>query len=217
MRKAIIEIKPNKLARKLMGTLYEKIDHIEGKEILQMDFEKGVKLVIVDIVMKEGHRLEDVKMPHNAEVLLILKKSGNRYTAMVKGKVPKGKIMSIFKMFDIDVIYTLPYYGTSDLMRISCIGETESINKAKKFMGMLGETNIISVTPATFSDFNLLSVLTEKQKDIMIKAKKLGYYEYPRKVNANDLSEELGISKATTIEHLRKAEMRLISNLLEGY
>ena len=82
---------------------------------------------------------------------------------------------------------------------------------------MLGKVESISFTKATFTEHDLLNVLTNKQKGIIIEAKNRGYYEYPRKITTLELSSKLGISKATTVEHLRKAEMRLMNSLLEGY
>ena len=70
---------------------------------------------------------------------------------------------------------------------------------------------------AVFHETDNLSNLTDKQKEIMLAAKHLGYYDYPRKVKAEEVADELGISKATAIEHLRKAENRLIGEVLAGY
>jgi predicted DNA binding protein len=51
----------------------------------------------------------------------------------------------------------------------------------------------------------------------VIAAKRHGYYDYPRRVNSEQLAEIVGISKATVVEHLRKAEGRLMETLLAGY
>ena len=62
----------------------------------------------------------------------------------------------------------------------------------------------------------MLSVLTDKQREIIIAAKHSGYYDYPRKIDAGGLAAKMGASKATVVEHLRKAEGRLMGNILAG-
>lgn len=217
MRKAIIEVKPNAVVRKMWGRIYESIERIEGREILKLDFEKKTKLVIGDIIMRSGHHLDEVKWPKGVEILNILRSEKNRHTVLLKARPPGAKISGLFKFFDINVVYDLPYKATKDRITLSAIGDNEPLNKLIKLVGLLGKVEKVSFTKAVFSEHDLLSVLTDKQKDIIIEAKNRGYYEYPRKINTQDLSEKLGISKATTVEHLRKAEMRLMSNLLEGY
>jgi len=57
------------------------------------------------------------------------------------------------------------------------------------------------------------SVLSRRQHDVFELARERGYYNWPRDVNATELAEELGVSKATVLEHLRKAESRLFEQL----
>ncbi|MFO8052164.1 MAG: helix-turn-helix domain-containing protein [Thermoplasmatota archaeon] len=214
MRKAVVEIVPNRLVKGMWGSFFDTVDHLEGREILQLNFEKGVKLVIVDIITREGYTIDDVKLPSATKIINLLKREGNRYTVLLKAVVLGKPLGNFMKLFDLDLIYDLPYYADREHFKLSCIGESGSIKKLVTMLGLLGEVRTVSFTKATF---NVLNVLTEKQKEIMIEANRLGYYRYPRKVNAGQLSERLGISKATTVEHLRKAEMRIISDLLEGY
>lgn len=56
-------------------------------------------------------------------------------------------------------------------------------------------------------------ILSERQRDIFELAREQGYYNWPREVNATELAEELDISKATFLEHLRKAEAKLLTSL----
>ncbi|MGA1873903.1 MAG: helix-turn-helix domain-containing protein [Thermoplasmatota archaeon] len=217
MRKAIIELRPNTIVRKMQGSIYEDIDRIEGRELLRLDFERRTKLVITDFIMKPGHNFDEVKWPRGVQILNVLKVENERYTVLMSARAPGKKFAGFFKFFDINVIYDMPFSANPDLIKFSAIGENEPLNKLIKITGLLGKVEKVSFTQATFSEHDLLNVLTEKQKEIIIEAKKRGYYEYPRKINTQELSERLGISKATTVEHLRKAEMRLMSNLLEGY
>jgi hypothetical protein len=217
MRKAIIQIRPNALVKKMQKGIYESIHKIEGRELLKLDFERTTKMVITDIIMKPGHSLDEVKFPKGVEILNVLKVDGDRYTILMKAEAPGVKFKGLFKMFDLNLLYDVPFQATRDLIVFSAVGENEPLNKLLKLLKLLGDVEKVSFTQATFSEHDLLKVLTDKQRDIIIQAKKNGYYQYPRKINTQELSEKLGISKATTVEHLRKAEMRLMSNLLEGY
>ncbi|ABL79016.1 helix-turn-helix domain-containing protein [Thermofilum pendens] len=63
---------------------------------------------------------------------------------------------------------------------------------------------------------DLLSKLTPLQRKILSKAIIKGYFDWPRKYSLSDLSQELGISKATLAEHIRRSESKILKYLLEG-
>jgi len=42
-----------------------------------------------------------------------------------------------------------------------------------------------------------------------------GYYKFPRKMIATELAENLGYSKSTLIEYLRKAENKVMEEISE--
>jgi len=102
-------------------------------------------------------------------------------------------------------------------LQLSVIGENDKLTEFLKVIKKYGELKIISYQKAAFENHNILSSLTDKQRETLLTAKKHGYYDYPRAINGFQLSEKMGISKATAIEHLRKAEIRLISQILVEY
>lgn len=53
--------------------------------------------------------------------------------------------------------------------------------------------------------------LSERQREVFELARERGYYGWPRRVSADELAGELGVSKSTTLEHLRKAEAKLLA------
>lgn len=55
--------------------------------------------------------------------------------------------------------------------------------------------------------------LSPRQRDAFQLARARGYYEYPRDATAQDLAEELDVTKTTFLEHLRKAERKLLTGL----
>ena len=55
--------------------------------------------------------------------------------------------------------------------------------------------------------------LSERQREVFRLAQREGYYRWPRGVSADDLATELDLSKTTVLEHLRKAEAKLLGPL----
>ena len=57
---------------------------------------------------------------------------------------------------------------------------------------------------------NVLSRLTDKQRDALAAAVREGYYEYPRRVSLEELAKRVGVPRTTLQSHLRKAERALV-------
>lgn len=53
--------------------------------------------------------------------------------------------------------------------------------------------------------------LSARQREVFELARERGYFGWPRGVSAADLADELGVSKTTVLEHLRKAEAKLLT------
>jgi predicted DNA binding protein len=216
MRKIIIEFTPDNRLMDLQGNFLDKMESLELVELLRLDFEKGVKLGLVNINVKEGFVLEDVELPPHVEFVNVLKSEGNRYTCIFKVKVPK-EFKKMMKQFKMDLIWTTPSLISQEKFIISCIGEEKDLKKFIELAKQLGNINNISFKKAVYQEHDIMSCLTQKQREIVIAAKKSGYYDMPRKISSKELSKKIGVSTATLLEHLRKAEVRLMENILGGY
>jgi DNA-binding Lrp family transcriptional regulator len=224
MRKMIVELDPTLVFKMLGKKFFTKIECFEGRALIRYSLEDMSKLVITDITMKKGYTLDDFDPPEEMTILDVLKTSEieRTYTLLMKVQVKdrgnlKKYFQKVYKFLEADVIYDLPFHASETKIVISCIGETPELEKALKAFRLMGSVKQLHFQKATFTEYDPLACLTTKQKDIVLNAKKSGYYDYPRRVNSQDLADSLGISKATLIEHLRKAEIRLIDTLLAGY
>ncbi|WP_137291338.1 helix-turn-helix domain-containing protein [Natronorubrum halophilum] len=56
-----------------------------------------------------------------------------------------------------------------------------------------------------------LDRLTPRQREAFELACERDYYAWPREVSTRELADELGVSKTTLLEHLRKAEAKLLN------
>jgi predicted DNA binding protein len=57
--------------------------------------------------------------------------------------------------------------------------------------------------------------LSEGQREALFEAIEEGYYEIPREATTADIAAKLGISRRTFEEHLRRAENKLVKNIVE--
>jgi len=216
MRKVTVELKVKEKFLEMLNFILDKTESIEFIDLIKLDFEQEIKIGIAAFNMKEGYAIEDIDFPEFMEMLTVLKKEGKRYIVVSKVKFFK-KFTDIAQKFNIDIIWDTPSIIRKDNMIISVTGTEENLKKFLEVIKILGEIKSISFNKATYNDQAILSCLTEKQKEILIAAKKNGYYSYPRKINSQELSEKIGLSKPTVVQHLRKAEIRIVTKILMGY
>ena len=222
MRRIVMEMNPKLVTPLFPKGFFDDLDYIEGKALLRMDFEKGVKIAIFDIKMKEGKTLDDLNPPDGFSILNVLREKEPTYTCLVKVKYSKNLLkfseLQFMKVFMVEnIIFDFPFIVSQDKIVLTLITDSKYLRTILKVIKPLGLIKNLSFYKPTFSEFNVLSCLTERQKEIIIAAQKHGYYEVPREITVEELSQKLGISKATTVEHLRKAENRIISQILAGY
>ena len=58
--------------------------------------------------------------------------------------------------------------------------------------------------------------LTERQREVLRAARRVGYYDVPRTGSVADVAEAVGCSSSTAGAHLRKAEATLVETFLDG-
>ncbi len=73
-----------------------------------------------------------------------------------------------------------------------------------------------TVTLGKVTEFNeSTSLLTDRQLEVVSCALEEGYFEWPREISSEELAEKLGINRTTALEHLRKAQAKLLADALE--
>ncbi len=216
MRKMILELGLNPPLSEMMEKALHNVESYSIIEMVRIDFQHGIKVGIMDVNMREGYTIEDLQLPPPAEVVSVIQSSGNSYTCVVQVQAPK-EMLGTFQEFDLDLIWDTPMGFSGDTLTMSVVGEDEELRKLMGIIDKIGTVKEMHVQPASFHQEDILAGLTERQREVLITAKRYGYYDYPRRMNAEELSKRVGVSKATVVEHLRKAEGRLMGALLAGY
>lgn len=59
-------------------------------------------------------------------------------------------------------------------------------------------------------------LLTDRQREVLLKAIDRGYYETPRKTSLSNIADELGIAKSTCSQILHRAEEKIVKKFIES-
>jgi hypothetical protein len=217
MRKLTLEIEPDERSRQELAPQFEKVYSYEVLETLKIDYEKGQYVDLIECLLKEGVSIDELDSIGEMEVLNVLGSHGAKHTCLVRGQHSLDPGNS-YKELDLDLIWSKPSIISENRITVSCIGAQQSLLKFIDLVkNNVGKIANMTFRNAVYQNQNILSVLTEKQKDIILTAQKFGYYEYPRKINSEGLAKKVNISRATLVEHLRKAEGRIITEIAGGY
>lgn len=216
MRKMVLELELKPPFSVMAEQVLHNAESYTILEMVRIDFHQGIKVGVMEVTMKEGFSIEDLDLPPPARVVSVIQSSGRTYTCIVQVRAPR-EMLGLFREFDLDLIWDTPMGISSDALVMSVVGEDGELRKLMGLIDRLGKVKGMHMQPATFHREDMMASLTERQQEVVIAAKRNGYYEYPRRINSEQLAERVGLSKATVVEHLRKAEGRLMEALLAGY
>ena len=80
----------------------------------------------------------------------------------------------------------------------------------------LADSPMSSHWATTTTEAQLLEPLTNRQRELLSQAVHAGYFDQPRRTNATELADRVGIARATLTQHLRTAQQKLLTRLFTG-
>jgi len=122
--------------------------------------------------------------------------------------------------YDPAVIHVEPILNSVDGFEYWTVAsfEKENLQKLIASAQKLHKGKLLMMVQKKFDDFSIMNIrpkISSMQRVAIVKAFEEGYYSYPRKIEIKKLAKILGISYSTCQEHLRKAEMALLPELIK--
>ena len=218
MRRVTMEFDYQKAWKWIFGSNSEKVEVLEALRCFKCDTQglaiicrirlKDRKITIQDLLMGQG-------LLTNIE-LLYKDKDGSLVVFIEGGScVPKPpKDIKPPKM----LMTRPPDFLDVDRMKVEMIGKEDEIKKLVHYANKWGDNSfkILGLTSIDAKGESLLSKLTSRQRQMLLTGYALGYYDVPRRISSDDLSRHLNVDKSTIVEHLRKAERKLIGSIIAG-
>jgi len=113
------------------------------------------------------------------------------------------------------LIIDTPIDVTEEGLSVTLVGTHEGLRRALSNVPDEIEVTVENAGPYHPDGQDLLSPLTDRQLEVFRTAVDRGYYDVPRRATHEDIADDLGCAPSTIDEHLRKAEARVVSGLMD--
>jgi hypothetical protein len=216
MRKMVLEVEPSETVLESLGPILESLSSYQVLEQLKFDRENGTCVDLIECRLREGLSIEEAEWFGHMELLSVIKSDGEDHTCLVKYYQPPGEDDAQAD-FEMDLVYTTPNLISKERFVISAIGTDRDLARFMEGVKKhVGEVTRMSMSRAAYQRRDILTVLTDRQREVLTAANQYGYYEYPRRVSSEKLADRVGISKPVLLQHLRKAEGRIMADIFAG-
>jgi len=123
---------------------------------------------------------------------------------------------ALYTTFTRDGLVVLPplTYDDAGGVTFDVVGEPDELRTALADIPTGIDVDIERVGEYDADRQSAAAALTERQREAVDAAKRLGYYAVPREATVADVAAELSCARSTAAEHLQKAEARLVETVL---
>jgi hypothetical protein len=216
MRTLTLEIEPFETVKEEMAEVFAHVRSYSILETLKMDYREGICIEIMEFALKEGASIHDIRILGNIEILSVLKSIENKHICLIR-YTESEEAKEQFQESDLGLIHTIPTIISPEKFTISMMGERKNLADFVEMMKGAGIIRKMAFRRAAYQSADLLAVLTNKQREVMLAAFQNGYYDYPKKISSKQLCSKVSISKPTLLQHMRKAEGRILNEIMTGY
>jgi hypothetical protein len=217
MRRLILEISEKELLK--AGIELPPLKKIKSLELLyflrqnDQEFAAISRVKFKDASTNPQEIMEDGLL---TDAQVIEKEKDDTYLVFFRSGSPS--LSSALSYIGLDGGYLFPPLGFVDgKVKFSFLGNEQQIKDfMEKIDALAIHYHVVLLADANFSPISPLNKLTAKQQEALIAAYKYGYYDIPRRITSEELAKKLGLVNSTVVEHLRKAELRLIKQVIEN-
>ena len=180
-------------------------------------------LVLCDIIWKNTP--EDVeKMFQNIigeiewfDEIIPIDTEGKRTLCFIMGHHdPEYTKLFLYSAREFRCFIEFPVHVRREYGTFSLVGPPGEVERIVDFMKEWGsDLRIAGIMEYNPKDRGVLTVLTEKQRSALKQAYFGGFFDFPRKRDARDISTDLKIRHTTFLTHIRRGQKRIFAHLFQ--
>jgi hypothetical protein len=166
---------------------------------------------VCKFTIREGIPVDQIQCNYVSD-LIVLRAVGREYTCLIKGRF-SDEITQFVRTYGSKLEH--PIVFENDCLTFNMVGNPEDFQTfVSDALDNGWKFDILSVCDYYPQVSGIFDILTPRQKGILLESYRQGYFDHPRKVNASELADKMGMHKSTLLEHIHKAEKRLIGHVL---
>jgi hypothetical protein len=217
MRRVTLEFNYQDAWKQIFGSNAEKVEILEGLRCFKCDLESIVLICRIKLKDKRMNVKDLIGKGLLTNIETLYKEKDGSEVVFIEGRLriprqlPKGARLPKL------IVARPPDFLDVDRMKVEVLGRERDVKKILQNASRWSNTyKILGLTSIDKKEEPLLSKLSMKQRQALLTAFALGYYDVPRRISSDDLSRHLNVDKSTVVEHLRKAEKKLIDSIIAG-
>jgi DNA-binding CsgD family transcriptional regulator len=218
MRRVTMEFNYQRAWKQIFGSNADKVEVLEALRCFKCDTQ-GLAIICRIKLKDRTMTIQDLLVGKGllTNIELLYKEKDGSLVVFIEGRscVPSPpKDMKMPKM----LMTRPPDFLDVDRMKVEVVGKENEIREFLQYANKWSNNSfkILGLTSIDTKGESLLSKLTIRQRQMLLTAYALGYYDVPRSISSDTLSRHLNVDKSTIIEHLRKAERKLIASIIAG-
>ena len=213
MRRLIIELDTEDAAKLVGERTLRGIEYMEALSFLKEDPQDFAGIFKIKFKNPKT-KLKDFSFGKHPQVQQLERGKDGSYTFYYRGR--PGVDKQTRKLWKEGGGYlSTPYEIRDNKLKLTFLGSGKEMKSIIRFLRKIGiRYNLKVLTDARFSRNSPLSRLTDKQRSVITTAFNHGYYDIPRKIGSTELGKSLGIGNPAFVMHRRKAERRIMAELL---
>jgi HTH DNA binding domain len=219
MRRLVVELYGKELEKRIAQSSFHNIESMDMVHLLRFDQDENVaiwRMRLKDPSLSVEDCFKDDGVTNEVQVLERQDKQGEgpAFLVLLKRRARPGFLLGSGS--GASGGYLSGPMGFKDgRIKFTFVGTQKDV---KEILGRAEKRGlryrVLLLTDAQFAPDSLLNRLTDKQRRILVLAYKLGYFDVPKKINSDELAARLHLTGSTVVEHLGKAEHRLLMGII---
>jgi predicted DNA binding protein len=211
-----LSLSPTERAVHPIDSFIQGHDAVSREALMHVDARGDGTTVLLYRLTGDGERfvdaLEDRTDVHDYEAVDL---GGGGYHVFVQAEwTARGNVL-LDVAHDNALIIDTPLEFTDEGLRATLVGTHGNLRNALGSMPDGIDFSVDNAGPYIPGNEDLLSPLTDRQLEVFETAVEEGYYDVPRRATHKDIADNLDCAPSTVDEHLRKAESRVVSGLIQ--